>query len=68
MTEELKAPEGQERDEIPDVQRVGGRVEAAIQRRGARGQALGQRGEIGAVGVEAAPVEFVEERHCVVRQ
>ena len=61
---ELKAAEGKERHQVTDVQRIGGRVEAAIKRDRSRGQALRERVGVGAVGVQAAPLEFIEERHC----
>ena len=62
VAEELETAQGEQRDEIADVEGVGGRIKAAIERGRALGQALGQRVKIGAVGVEAAPVEFVEDR------
>ena len=49
--------------EVADVERVAGGIEAAIERDGALGQALGKRIKIGAVGEESAPLEVFEEGH-----
>jgi hypothetical protein len=51
----LKSPQCEQRDEIADMERVRGGIEARVERDRALGQALRQRIEVGAVGEEAAP-------------
>src|SRR5690606_20886118 len=54
---ELEATQHQLPHEVPDVKRVAGRVEAAIQRHRSLAQALGERVKVGAIGQQAAPLE-----------
>ena len=61
MAGELEAAQHQQRDQVPEVQRVRRRVEPAVQRHRGRAQ---HRYEVGAVGVvvdEATCVEVVED-------
>ena len=64
MAGELEATQVQLRDEVPDVERVSGGIEAAIQRDRPVVEALGQRIQIGAVGDEAAPAEVFKQGHA----
>jgi hypothetical protein len=57
----LKAPECEQRHKMPDVQAVGGRVKAAVERDGLH--ALTQRGRVRAIGDEAAPFQFLQDVH-----
>lgn len=63
VTGELKPAEHELAHEMADVQAFPSRVEAAIQRDRALGEALIQRREVGTVGDEAAPLEIFEEVH-----
>ena len=55
---ELEAAQEELRHEVADVERTARGIEAAIDRDRAGGEALGERGAIGAIGVEATPLEF----------
>lgn len=55
---ELEAAQEELRHEVADVERIARGIEAAIDRDRAGGEALGERGAIGATGVEATPLEF----------
>ena len=55
----LEAAQGEEGDQVAHVKAVGRGVEAGVKGRRTFGEALGQRIEIGAVGIEAAPMELV---------
>ena len=61
----LKAAEREERDEVADMERVGGRIKAAIECDRAGSEARGEHREVGAVGEEATPAEFVKNGHAM---
>lgn len=63
MTRQLKAAQRQLRHQVTDVERVPGRIEAAIKRDRPRAQALGERSKVGAIGDEAAPLEVFDQVH-----
>ena len=49
---------------MADVKTGCGSVEAGVQRDGRLREALRERRGVRAIGEEAAPLEFFEERHC----
>ena len=63
VAEHLKTAKREEWDEVADVKRIGGRIEAAIKRDGAFRQTLGESGFIGAVGEQATPLQVFEDCH-----
>jgi hypothetical protein len=58
----LKASQREQRHEMPYVQAVAGRIEAAVKREW-RGHSLRQFRRVGAIGDEAAPLEFIQNVH-----
>jgi hypothetical protein len=63
MTRQLKAAQRQLRHQVTDVERVPGRIEAAIKRDRSCAEALGERSKVGAIGDEAAPLEVFDQVH-----
>ena len=63
VASELEAPQGELPHEMTYVKGVARGVEAAIQREGAFFQALGERVQISAVGMEFTPFEVFDESH-----
>ncbi len=62
MSRVLEAAQQQERHEVPDVQAVGGRIEADVEHEGTLVEARAQRGEIGVILHEAARQDVVDDR------
>ena len=60
----LEPPQDQQPDQVADVQAVGRRVAAVVERQRPRGQAIGQRLAVGRVVHEAAGLEVVEQALC----
>ncbi len=58
---ELEAPQQQQRHEVPDVQAVGGRVEADVERHRPALEPLAQRVEVGVVLHEPAREQVVDD-------
>ena len=63
MAQQLKPAQRQQRHQVADVQAVGRGVEAAVERDRARADALGQFLRVGAIGQQAAPLEFFQDVH-----
>ena len=59
----LESAQAQKRHQIADMQGIGRRIKAAIQGQGTRGEPGGQGFQVGAIGVEAPPAQFVENVH-----
>src|SRR6185503_12623457 len=62
MAKQLEAPQREQRHKIADVQRIGGRIKAAIQNDGG-GQALLEGVGVSAIGDQVAPFKFVQDGH-----
>ena len=60
MARQLETPQGEERNQVADVQAVGRRIEAGIERDGPFGQPPRQAVSVGAVSVETSPRQFAE--------
>ena len=63
MAQQLEPAQRQQRHEVADVQAVGGGVKAAVERDGAWADAFRQLLRVGAIGQQAAPLEFVQNVH-----
>ena len=63
MAQQLKPAQRQQRHQVAHVQAVGGRVKAAVKRDGARADAFRQLLRVGAIGQQAAPLEFFQNVH-----
>ena len=63
VSHQLKSAQRKERHQIADVETVGRGIEAAIESHSATCQPLRQFLEIGAVGQEPAPLQFVNNAH-----
>ena len=63
MPGELETSESQLPHEVADMERVSCGIESAIEREGPFGQALGERIKVGAVGIEAAPLQVFDQCH-----
>ena len=63
MTGLLKTSQAQEWYQIAHMQGIGRGIKAAIQGQRSRGETGGQGFQVGAIGVEAPPAQFVENVH-----
>ncbi len=63
MAQQLKPAQRQQRHQVADVQAVGGRVKAAVECDGPRADTFGQLLWVGAIGQQAAPLEFFQNVH-----
>ena len=63
MTGELETSQAQKRHQIAHVQRISRGIKAAIQGHRSRGEPGRQGFQVGAIGVEAPPAQFVENVH-----
>ena len=63
MAGELEAAEGELGNQVPDMEAVPGRIEAAIKGDRPAGQAGPQGVEVGAIGEQTAPLEIFEDGH-----
>ena len=59
----LEAAQREQRHQMPDVQRIRRGIKAAVERDGRRRKAFRQLGHIGAIGEEAAPLQFIQNVH-----
>ena len=63
VAQQLEPAQPEQRHEVAGVQAVGGRVKAAVKGDGARADAFGQLLRVGAIGQQAAPLQFVQNVH-----
>ena len=63
VAQQLEPAQRQQRHEVADVQAVGGRVKAAVEGDGAGADAFRQLLRVGAIGQQAAPLEFFQNVH-----
>ena len=63
MAEQLKPPQGEQRNEVAHVQTVRRRVKAAV-KRDRRGKFFCQFRRVGAIGNQAAPFQFFQNAHA----